>query len=180
MSMPGHQGVAATSPAPIPPGQDDGEERRRVAHELVGQAHAVLVVAHRNDQVLGFWSPAEVIEDVKGAAPPLWLAVGEMQAAIGSGDHDEFLTTAGLDGPSVRPKRRRLRQALERLAKVIGGTNSELSRKWLKNAAGLARTAIGSMAREIPGGEVVAEALDGVIAGLDMVETIAYGAETDR
>jgi hypothetical protein len=45
-------------------------------------------------------------------------------------------------------------------------------RKWLKSAAGFARTAVGSMVREIPGGELVAEALDGVISCLDTMEAL--------
>jgi hypothetical protein len=43
----------------------------------------------------------------------------------------------------------------------------------MRTAAGLARTAVGSMIREIPGGEVIAEALDGVLSGLDALEAAA-------
>jgi hypothetical protein len=98
------------------------------------------------------------------------LAVGEMQAAIATGTHDEGLATAGLAGALSRPKRKRLRGALELLARAAGGRRAVSTRRWLKSAAGLARTAVGSMIKEIPGGEIVAEALDGILAGLDTVE----------
>jgi hypothetical protein len=160
---------------PTPP-WEDADDPRRVAHELLGQAHAVLVLAHR-DQALEAWCLPEVVESVRGAAPHLWLAVGNMQAAIADGTHDAGLAAAGLGGPLSRPKRKALRIAMERLVKAIRSQRSERIRKWLKSGAGLARTAIGSMLKELPGGEVIAEALDGVLAGLDTVEAGIHEAE---
>jgi hypothetical protein len=141
------QGTSAAPPpqATVPdPQRDDGDDPRRVAHELVGQAHAVLVIAHRQD-VLGYWCPPELRDVTPDAGAPLWLAVGDMQAAIGSGTHDEFLAGAGLAGALSRPKRKGLRGALERLARAVDRRRPASIRRWLKNAAGLARTAVGSM-----------------------------------
>jgi hypothetical protein len=56
----------------------------------------------------------------------------------------------------------------------------KLIRAWLKSAAGLARTAVGSMIREIPGGEVIAEALDGVLSGIDTSEALELAQSTER
>ena len=58
--------------------------------------------------------------------------------------------------------------------------NARLIRAWLKSAAGLARTAVGSMIREIPGGEVIAEALDGVLSGIDTTEALEITQSTER
>jgi hypothetical protein len=91
-----------------PPGSsatswEDADDSRRVAHELVGQAHAVLVLAYRDD-VLALWCLPEVMEAAKNAAPELWLAIGEMQAAIAGGTHDEGIAAAGIGGRVSRPK----------------------------------------------------------------------------
>jgi hypothetical protein len=150
----------------------DADDPRRVAHELVGQAHAVLVLAHR-DAAIEVWCVPALRESVAAAAPDLWIAVGEMQAAIAEGWTDGDLLSAGIGGRVSRAKRGALRLATERLARALGRGRAVAIRKWLKSAAGLARTAVGSMVREVPGGEIIAEALDGVLAGLDTVEAMA-------
>jgi len=43
----------------------------------------------------------------------------------------------------------------------------------MRSAAGLARSAVGSLIREIPGGEIISEALDGILSGLDTLDALA-------
>ena len=154
---------------------DDGDDPRRVAHELLGQAHAVLVIATR-DEVLQYWCPEHLRGSFQDARGPLWIAVGDVQAEIGGGLHDARLQESGIGGPVSRHKRKGLREALKQLVEALSTRNAKLIRAWLKPAAGLARTAVGSMIREIPGGEVIAEALDGVQFGVDTIEAL----ETER
>jgi len=160
---------------------DDGDDPRRVAHELLGQAHAVLVIATR-DQHFQYWCPEDLRRSFRDARGQLWIAVGDAQVQIGSGQHDDGLRQAGIGGPVSRHKRKGLRKALERLAGTLAmpTPNKKLIRAWLKSAAGLARTAVGSMIREIPGGEVIAEALDGVLSGIDTSEALELTQSTDR
>ena len=159
-----------------PPGggesQDDGDDPRRVAHELLGQAHAVLIIATR-DEVLSYWCPEDLQQSFRDARIPLWLKVGDVQVDVGSGRHDEALLASGIGGTVSRHKRRGLRASLQRLIEVLTTGNAEAIRGWMRTAGGLARTAVGSMIREIPGGEFIAEALDGVLSGLDALEAAA-------
>jgi hypothetical protein len=160
---------------------DDSDDPRRVAHELLGQAHAVLVIATR-DAVMQYWCPEDLRGAFRDARGQLWIAVGDMQVVIGSGEHDAGLQEAGIGGPLARHKRKGLRKALERLVGVLARPtpNEKLIRAWLKSAAGLARTAIGSMVREVPGGEIIAEALDGVLSGIDISEALEIPGSTER
>lgn len=160
--------VAATGTSVLWPAQGTGNAR----WGLVGLAHAVLVLAYRDD-VIERWCLPVLQESAVGAAPDLWIAVGQMQAAIAGGTHDDGLRAAGIGGRVSRTKRGAARLAIERLAQALGRKRAVSIRKWLKSAAGLARTAVGSMAKERPGGEIVAEALDGVLSGLDTVEAVA-------
>ncbi|GAA1032448.1 hypothetical protein GCM10009557_30990 [Virgisporangium ochraceum] len=64
---------SATFRPPGPAGADegndqgDGDDPRRVAHEILGQSHAVLVVATSRDTV-GEWCPRELQGAVRGTA----------------------------------------------------------------------------------------------------------------
>jgi hypothetical protein len=158
---------------------DDGDDPRRVAHELLGQAHAVLVIATR-DGVIEYWCPEDLRGSFLDARDPLWIAIGNAEVEIGSGEHDAGLLQAGIGGRVSRHKRRGLRKALERLTGVVTTGNARLIRAWLKSAAGLARTAVGSMVREIPGGEIIAEALDGILAGIDTTEALEITQSTEQ
>lgn len=148
---------------------DDGDDPRRVAHELLSQAHAVLVITMRED-VLVYWCPENLRESFRDTRIPLSLKVGEIQVEIGSGRQDADLLVNGIGGAVSRHKRKGLRASLERLIGVLRTNDGDGIRAWIRSAAGLARTAIGSLAREIPGGEFIAEALDGVLSGLDTWE----------
>jgi hypothetical protein len=163
----------ARPPDPPPGGQqppaedDDRDDPRRVAHELVGQAHAVLVVATRDSEVLETWCPEHLRRSFLDARPGWWEAVGGLQAAIASGEADEDLQAAGIGGVVSRHKRLALRHAVQKLIQALKPDQpSGQPRKWMKTAASLARTAIGSLARELPAGEIIAEALDGVISAV--------------
>lgn len=161
-----------------PPGEgereDDSDDPRRVAHELLGQAHAVLVVATRDD-VLRYWCPEDLQQSVKDGRIRLWVAVGDAQAGVGSGVHDQALLDNGIGGLVSRVKRRGLRAALERLMGALTTQDGNRIQAWIRSAAGLARTAVGSLVREIPGGEIIGEALDGIVSGLDTLD--AYKAD---
>ncbi|MGR6320722.1 hypothetical protein Q2K19_22185 [Micromonospora soli] len=97
---------------------EQADDPRRVAHELVGQAHAVLVLAYR-DAAIELWCVPELRESAVAATPYLWIAIGEMQAAIAEGGLDEGLLAGGIGGKVSRTKRGALRLALERLASAL-------------------------------------------------------------
>jgi hypothetical protein len=85
------------------------------------------------------------------------------------------LLDSGIGGPVSRVKRRGLRAALERLIGAVTSQDGNRIQAWIRSAAGLAKTAVGSLVREIPGGEIIGEALDGIISGLDTLD--AYKAD---
>ena len=135
---------------------------------MVGQTHAVLVEATRDRRVLTIWCPQHLHQPFLDARPRWWEAVGDLQAAIASGDHDERMRAAGIGEVVSRHKRIGLRHAVQRLiAALRPDMDPERAQSWMRTAASLARTAIGSLARELPGGEIIAEALDGVISAVD-------------
>ena|SRR5215469_2713840 len=152
--------------------EDDNDDPRRVAHELLGQAHAVLVIATK-DEVLHYWCPPDLHQSFRDARIPLWVTVGDAQVGIGGGSHDEALRANGIGGPLSRHKRKGLRAALQRLVAALPTGDGDGIRAWMRSAAGLARTAVGSLVREIPGGEIIGEALDGITAGLDTLDAHA-------
>jgi hypothetical protein len=68
------------------------------------------------------------------------------------------------------------RSATQASAAGSGGPSDEI-RAWLKSAASIAKTAIGSIAKSLPGGEVIMEALEGILSGFDLTDAIATSAE---
>ena len=155
--------------------EDDGDDPRRVAHEVLGQAHAVLVIA-LDDANLPHWCPPELIPDQRATRAALWDAVGKAQVLVSSGRHDVGIAGAGLGGPVSRPKRKLLRRALERLSEAVAGGNGVRVRRWLRVAAGAAATVTGSLAEELPGGHLLSEALEGLLSGVETVEATAAEA----
>lgn len=154
-----------------------------MAHELVGQAHAVLTIARRED-VLPAWCPDELRQAVRNSAPEVDHATGRLHAAIATGQHDTNLRAAGIGGPAGRPKRKGFRRALEGLSRIVGaadqmgqnaaealhGRPAKVTRAWLKSAAGWGKLAIDSIASEIPGGQLIKEALEVITVGVDTLE----------
>ena len=74
----GHPGAAQEQ-------ADDGDDPRRVAHELLGQAHAVLVLATRDD-VLQYWCPEDLRRSFQDARGPLWIVVGISKSTLAEAD----------------------------------------------------------------------------------------------
>jgi hypothetical protein len=164
-------GTGEPPAAPEGPGADDVDDPRRVAHELLGQAHAVLTIAAR-DEVLRQWCREELRPSVVDTAAKIAMAVGAAHAEIASGQHDQALIDAGIGGVLARPKRKGLRGALERLVEVLRLQRTDQIRAWLKSGAGWAKLAVTSIAKSVPGVEVVAEALDVILAGIDTSEAM--------
>jgi hypothetical protein len=109
------------------------------------------------------------------------LAARTVHVTISSGQHDGALLDAGIGGPAAMPKRLFLRRALAELSAKLRQMPAAATRRlgdmlptraWLKSAAGIAGTAVGSIARSTPGGEVLLEAIEGIKTGLDTVEAI--------
>lgn len=173
---------------PDTPGSDDDpEDPRRVAHELVGLAHAVLSIAGRED-VLPHWCPDDLQPSVRESAAEVALAIGRMHAAIATGEHDTDLrAAAGIGGPVGRPKRKWFRRTVERLTRVVRaagpaaerasealrGQRAVAIRSWLKAGAGWGKLVIDSVASEIPGGDLIKEALETIVVGVDTMEAEA-------
>lgn len=107
---------------PSPDSDEDPEEPRRVAHELVAQAHAVLAIAGRED-ILPHWCPEDVQQSVRDSAAEIAQAVGRLHSAIASGEYDDKLRAAGIGGPVGKPKRKMFRRAVESLSRLIGAAD---------------------------------------------------------
>ena len=150
---------------------DDGDHPRRVAHELLGQSHAVFLLALRPD-VLTLWCPDELRPAVRQSAAAIVAAAGEAHIEIASGVHDDRLTDAGLGGPASRPKRLGLRLALQRLIDVLNGDSATDVLPWLRSASGWAKNALESFPKLIPGAERFKEAIEIIISGIDTVEAM--------
>jgi hypothetical protein len=120
---------------------------------------------------LPVWCPPELVDVVLASAPRLWLAVGQAQAAVAGGQHDERLVEVGLGPELAAPKRRGAAGAVENLQKELNRTDPAPKgvRRWLRNAISWVRGPIGSMSF-IPGAEIVGESLDVVQAALDQKE----------
>ena len=124
----GHSGVAQEQ-------ADDGDDPRRVAHELLGQAHAVLVIATRDD-VLQHWCPEDLRGSFQDARGPLWIVVGDLQVHIGSGRARPRIATVRYRRTGLATQAQRAGKALEQLVEALTTRNAKLIQAWLKSAAG--------------------------------------------
>lgn len=174
-------GFGGTQPPSIAidEGSDAEDDPRRIAHEILGQAHAVLSIA-AEEQVLKIWSLAEYRDDFVETQGQINETIGRAHALVASGAIDKELSRQGIGGALGRLKRRLSRGALERLSRELrDGTNALVDdrhkgiRAWLRAAVGAVKTPIDSFIQEIPGGHIIKEALEGVLAGLDMVDAAA-------
>jgi hypothetical protein len=186
-----------SGPPPLPPtgppadvyppaADDDPEDPRRVAHELVALAHAVLAIAGRED-VLPAWCPEELRPAVRDTEASLATAIGALHAEIAGGEYDDALREAGIGGPLGRPKRKGFRRAVEGLRRLVGGVGRRMQdagaalrgerptavRAWLKSAAGWGKLAVDSISSEIPGGQVLKEACEVILVGIDTLDATA-------
>lgn len=149
-------------------GESDETDPRRTAHEVLGQTHALLHDAL--GEVIPYWCPAELQSDLRATRGALAQAIGAAHAQVATGQHDQGLTELGLGGSLSRPKRNTLRLALERFTTAVRTMNVLAIRSWLKVGAGAAETVVGSLAKEIPGGEVISEAAGGIVAAIEAHE----------
>jgi hypothetical protein len=171
--------LSADKPPVVPPNDlsgaddlpDDGDDPRRVAHELLGQSHAVFLLALRSD-VIPLWCPDELRAAVEQTSAAIVAAAGAAHVAVASGDYDDKLVDTGLGGPASRPKRLGLRLALQRLIGVLDGNATADRLPWLRSASGWAKSALESFPKLIPGAEKVKEALEVVLSGIDTIEAI--------
>lgn len=163
----GPNGPAA--PSEPADGESDETDPRRTAHEVLGQTHALLHDALR-EQVIPYWCPPELQSDLRTTRGALAEAIGAAHAQVATGQYDQGLTELGLGGALSRPKRKTLRLALERFTTAVRTTNVLAIRSWLKVGAGAAETVVGSLAKEIPGGEVISEAAGGIVAAIEAHE----------
>jgi hypothetical protein len=172
----GPANVGTTGGAPNPAqsaATDNGDDARRVAHELLGQTQGLMFIAMREDEIR-LWCPPELLDAVRASGPGLWLAFAEAHAAVASGQHDDRLREVGMSQVLAEPKRRGLAGALQRLYTRFTETADRLPgelRRHLQNAIAWARGPIGSMSF-IPGVEVIGEALDVTQAALSQTELV--------
>jgi hypothetical protein len=152
---------------------DDANDARRTAHELVAQAQALLHIASQ-DGLLLLWWPRE-LPDVSPTFPELALKAGEAHAAIASGLHDDDLA-ARVGNPLGRPKRNLLRRLLVQVQDFMGRGLTGDAARWVKTACGVASSALGSMSF-IPGVGAIQEAIDLIQTGLDTVEQLGTEGE---
>jgi len=130
-----------------------------------------LTIAVRDD-VLREWCPPGLELVVAQTAAKVAVAVGAGHVEIASGAHDRALDDAGIGGLLARPKRQGLRLALQRLIEAMRSPKAGKIRAWLKVSAGWAKSAVTSIGSSIPGVELISEALDVVLSGIDTTEAL--------
>lgn len=129
------------------------EEQRYQLQSTLGQLHGLLHHAVENSSQ---WCDPALVGDIANAYKDLGSTVGEIHAALNSGALDGKLEGIGLGGIQFVPKQEGLRAAIRRLAgKIDGGWGAAI-----KSGLRWGRTITGSLARELPSAEVVAEFID--------------------
>jgi hypothetical protein len=158
------QGRGGTQPDR--PADGDADDPRRIAHELVAQAQALLHIASQ-DPVLPLWWPRGV-PDISPAFPELALKAGLAQAEIASGRYDDALA-ANVGNPQGFFKSLLPRRLLVKIQDLVRtGAPGDVV-KWLKTACGAISSVLGSMSF-IPGVELIKEGIDLIKTGLETVE----------
>jgi hypothetical protein len=166
----GSSGGGSTAQPGTPTLPSDDDDSRRVAHELLSQTHALMFAAFQEGNIQA-WCPPELTDSVRNSAPRLWLAFGQAQTEVASGEHDGPIAESGLSQELAVPKRRGLAGAVESAIRAFRTQTRQhpILRRRLQNAITWARGAIGSMSF-IPGVEIIGEALDVTNAALGQTE----------
>jgi hypothetical protein len=159
-------------------GAEDSEDPRRVAHELLGQAHAVLAIA-ADERVLKVWCPAELRDTVRATHADLAQAIGRAHAEVAGGEHDSRLRVNGIGGAHGKAKRWSFRAGLRRLKGLVDSTGEWLGTdrqtqvgKWLRFTAGTAKSIVQSILEGTTVGHALVEGFDLIQNGLDLSDAI--------
>src|SRR5689334_14377791 len=129
------------------------EEARQDLQAILGALHGLLSKAVDCRQN---WCPSELRDAIGNAFLDIGLAFGRVQADLNSGAHDDRLGQWGLGGVQMEPKKQGFWSALRRFfdptrrgqLPYFGAFGSAL--RW-------GALIVGSLSREIPGGEVIHE-----------------------
>jgi hypothetical protein len=163
-------------------GAEDGEDPRRVAHELLGQAHAVLAIA-ADERVLRVWCPAELRDAVRAAHADLAQVIGRAHAEVAGGEHDERLRGNGIGGVHGKAKRwsfraglRRLKQTVDTAGEWLQADRQTQARAWLRFTSGTAKSIVQSILEGTTVGHALVEGFDLIQNGLDLSDAIATSA----
>jgi hypothetical protein len=105
------------------------------------------------------WCRADLVDAVTAAHRDIGRVFGEVQASLNSGAHDARLESLGLAGDQMVPKKRGFWAALREFfaptknndAPFFGALGSVV--RW-------GGVIVGSLSREIPGGEIIKEFID--------------------
>jgi hypothetical protein len=163
-------------------GAEDSEDPRRVAHELLGQAHAVLAIA-ADERVLKVWCPAELRDAVRAAHADLAEAIGRAHAEVAGGEHDERLRGNGIGGVHGKVKRWSFRAGLRRLKQAVDTAGDWLQkdrqtqvRALLRFTAGTAKSVVQSVLEGTTVGHALVEGFELIQNGLDLSDAIVASA----
>jgi hypothetical protein len=167
------RGQGPGAPQPDSLGDNDADDPRRTAHELIAQAQALLHIAS-HDQILPLWWPRGV-PDVGPTFPELAIKAGLAHAEIASGLHDGELANR-FGNPLGRPKRHLLRRLLVRIQDHVRQQSFRDAAGWIKPACVIASSALGSMSF-IPGVGAIQEAIGLIQTGLESVERLGPAGE---
>jgi hypothetical protein len=132
------------------------EVARHELQAILGQLHGFMskAVEHPSE-----WCPPPLIDSVATAYRDIGRAFGDVQASLNSGAHDARLASWGLAGDQMVPKKTGFWHALRQFfaptrnnePPFLGALGSVV--RW-------GGVIVGSLSREIPGGEVLKEFLD--------------------
>lgn len=153
------------------------EEARRELQAILGQLHGLMskAMAHPHPKD---WCPADLILSLEAAYEDIGRAFGEVQAELNSGKYDDDLVKVGLAGKQMEPKKRGFWQALKKFFNPT--KKGELP---FLGALGFATRwsgiMVGSLAKIIPGAEVIKECIEVIHAARDQYKDHKDSQEAD-
>jgi hypothetical protein len=136
------------------------EESRYELQSILGQLHGLLSKVFEYPEQ---WRLADLSESLGVAYRDIGEAFGRVQAALNTGIHDLRLKDLGLAGDQMAPKKQGFRDALRRFFSPIANNVPPFFGA-LGPALRWGGIIVGSLAREIPGGEVIKEFIEVVAA----------------
>ena len=150
----------ASTPAGIAPRALTPEEARYELQAILGQIHGLMSKAIEHPEN---WCPPELITALVVAYGDIGRAFGSAQAALNTGKYDAQLVDWGLAGAQMEPKKRGFWQALRQFFDPVKNGEPPLFGA-LGSATRWGGIIVGSLAREVPGAEVIKEGMEVIYA----------------
>ena len=136
------------------------EEDRRELQAILGQLHGLLSKAMEHGDR---WCPTDLHDSIAVAYRDLGGAFGVVHAELNTGIYDSKLAGLGLAGEQMAPKKKGFWHALRRFFDPTKRGHPPLFGA-LGTATRWGGIIVGSLAKEVPGGEVIKEFIEVVQA----------------